>query len=164
MGSTDPQNRVRKSCPGQPWSNTLHTHTLSRVGTTCCRTFIAKHRPHSRGQRGQRQERLSECQGRGWARKRPDRCSRLVHPHVDMSRQFCFDHWDLFPVPCLCVSFWTYHGASLLQMLMEHEDKIMQVGSDVDVLKKNQMQLANTIQVRLVPCVVGDQETAHGAM
>eukprot|EP00038_Savillea_parva_P005738 m.159766 g.159766 ORF g.159766 m.159766 type:complete len:301 (-) comp11849_c0_seq1:129-1031(-) len=32
------------------------------------------------------------------------------------------------------------------QMLMDHEDKIMQVGSDVDVLKKNQMQLANTIQ------------------
>ena len=33
------------------------------------------------------------------------------------------------------------------QMLVEHEEKIAQVVSDVEVLKKNQMQLANTIQV-----------------
>jgi len=45
------------------------------------------------------------------------------------------------------VGFAQKEARHMQQMMMEHEEKIMQVMSDVEVLKKNQMQLANTIQV-----------------
>lgn len=46
---------------------------------------------------------------------------------------------------------WHRTQRGVLQMLMDHDEKIDQATSDVDVLKLNQMQLANTLQVNTHP-------------
>jgi len=61
------------------------------------------------------------------------------------------------------VGFAQKEARHMQQMMMEHEEKIMQVMSDVEVLKKNQMQLANTIQAMHSQSVAMQTEVAVSA-